>query len=184
MPWPLALALLWVAAWEPLAPASRRRTWRDQWRGDLWHYWAWLERQPRSSAARAAALLARASACVTHALLLRIQEWSLHMILHDLKFAWRMSVRRPAFSAVAVLILGLGIGANATIFSWVEAILLRPLPAVSDQDRLVALRGTAGDRADLAFSYPNFQDLRAARPDGFEDLAVRIVARLRQQDPE
>ena len=64
------------------------------------------------------------------------------MILHDLKFAWRLFVRRPAFTAVAILILALGIGANATIFSWVETVLLNPLTGVVEQDRLVALRGT------------------------------------------
>ena len=96
----LALALLWVAVWEPLAPASRRATWRDQWRGDLWHYWTWLRgpANPALSPTRAAcSLFVRAVACVPHAALLRVSEWSLHMVLHDLKFAWRMLVRRPAF---------------------------------------------------------------------------------------
>ncbi len=49
------------------------------------------------------------------------------MLANDLRLAWRLIVRRPAFTFVAVLILGLGIGANATIFSWVETILLKPL---------------------------------------------------------
>jgi hypothetical protein len=121
--WPLRLALAWIAVWEPLAPACRRGTWRDQWRADLWHYAMWLGRERRAPAATALALLMRAAACVPHALSLRTQEWSLQMLLHDLKFAWRMVIRRPAFTAVAVLILGLGIGANATIFSWVEPVL-------------------------------------------------------------
>lgn len=168
----LVIALLWVSLWEPLAPSSRRATWRDQWRADLWHYSVWLSRQGHPPLSCALKLFARAWACLPHAALLRTQEWSLHMLLHDLKFAWRMTVRRPAFTAVAILILGLGIGANATIFSWVESILMRPLPGVADQDRLVALRGTSGDRTDLSFSYPNFQDLRDARPDGFEDLVA------------
>ena len=92
------------------------------------------------------------------------------MLLHDLTFAWRMIVRRPAFTAVAILILGLSIGANATIFSWVETILLKPLPSVGDADRLVSLRGTNKSRRDLSFSYPNFTDLQAANPDGFDGL--------------
>ncbi len=178
--WPLTLVLLWVAVWEPLVPASRRGTWRDQWRADLWHYWAWL-RHPAQGAApsgRAAlSLFARASTCLPHAAVLRFSDWSFHMLLHDLKFAWRMIVRRPAFTAVAVLILGLGIGANATIFSWVETILLDPLPGVPVASRLVSIHGTTPTRNDLSVSYPNFVDMRAAHPDAFDDLvAMRPVA--------
>lgn len=179
-PLPLAIALLWVALWEPLAPASRRVTWRDRWRADLWHYWTWLRApgcgaQPATRAALS--LFARAWASLPHALVLRISDWSLHMLLHDLKFAWRMIVRRPAFTAVAVLILGLGIGANATIFSWVETILLNPLPGVPASDRLVSIRGTSPTRQDLSVSYPNYIDMQAARPAGFEDIiAFRALA--------
>jgi putative ABC transport system permease protein len=165
---PLALALVWVAIWEPLAPACRRGTWQAQWRGDLWHYWQWLTRTHARFAG--VQLLARAATCLPHAIYLRLQEWSLPMLVHDVRFAWRQLVRRPAFTAVAVLILGLGIGANATIFSWVETILLAPLPGAGDADRLVALRGTTTDRTDLAYSYPNFVDLQSSRPDGLEDV--------------
>ena len=91
------------------------------------------------------------------------------MLSHDLRSAWRMLVRKPAFTLVAVLILGLGIGANATIFSWVETVVLHPMPGV-DSSALIALHGTTATRDDLSFSYPNFLDLRAARPDGLEDL--------------
>ena len=44
------------------------------------------------------------------------QEWA------DLRFAWRMLAGRPFFSLVAVLMLGLGIGANTTVFTWVQAV--------------------------------------------------------------
>ena len=187
-PLPLALALAWVALWEPLAPGSRRITWRDQWRGDLWHYWHWL-RGPSGGAltpSRAALpLLARATACLPHAIALRLSDWSLHMLLHDLKFAWRMIVRRPAFTAIAILILGLGIGANATIFSWVETILLDPLPGVAGSDRLVSLHGTSPTRQDLSVSYPNYLDMQAARPAGFGDItAFRALALNMRTDGE
>jgi predicted permease len=166
----LAIALLWLSAWEALAPADRRTTWRHQWTADLWHYWRWLSGQPMSRASAALRLLSRAWAACPHALTLRVRQWSLHMLLHDIRFAWRMTVRRPAFTAVAILILGLGIGANATIYSWVETVLLKPIPGVPDQGQLVSLRGTTPSRSDLSFSYLNYQDLRAARPDGLEDL--------------
>ena len=106
------------------------------------------------------------------------------MLTHDVRFAWRMLAGRPFFSLVAVLMLGLGIGANATIFSWVETVILRPIPGV-DVSRLVALHGTTSARSDLSFSYPNVVDLRAMRPDGIDDLiAFRGVAMNLRADGE
>ena len=167
---PLSLALAWIHLCAPVAPSCMRGTWRAQWRADLWHYWSWLTREPIPFIHAALRLFGRAWGALPHACVLRVHTWSLQMLLHDLRFAWRMILRRPAFTAVAILILGLGIGANATIFSWVETVLLRPLPGVPDQDRLVSLRGTSPVRNDLSFSYLNYRDLRNAKPDGFEDL--------------
>src|SRR4029077_7095371 len=67
--------------------------------------------------------------------------------------------RSPGFSAVAILCLTLGIGANAAVFSWVEGILFRPYPLVSQQERLVALAGTVGAERDET-SWPDLLDLQ------------------------
>jgi predicted permease len=160
-----------------VVPAAKRGAWREQWRAELWHYALWLERENRGSLAQIACLFARASGAIPHALQLRVFQWSPRMILQDLKFAWRMFVRRPAFTLVAVLILGLGIGANTTIYSWTQSLLLSPLAGVERQDRIMVLNGTSASRDTLSMSYPNFQDLRAARPDGAADLmAFRAMA--------
>jgi|HubBroStandDraft_1064217.scaffolds.fasta_scaffold08123_3 macrolide transport system ATP-binding/permease protein len=86
----------------------------------------------------------------------------------DLRIGFRMLWRTPGFSVLAILCLTLGIGANAAVFSWIEGLLLRPFPAVAQQDRLVVLVGTkrgAGDKGETAstfddVSWPDFVDLR------------------------
>ena len=79
----------------------------------------------------------------------------------DLRFGLRMLRRNPGFSILAILCLTLGIGANAAVFSWVEGILFRPYPAVSHQERLHALTGTArGEAGHTGLSWPDFVDLQ------------------------
>jgi len=68
--------------------------------------------------------------------------------LQDLRFGLRMLRRNPGFAVLVILCLTLAIGANAAVFSWVEGILLRPYPLVSDQERLVALAGTVRGERD------------------------------------
>jgi macrolide transport system ATP-binding/permease protein len=85
----------------------------------------------------------------------------LETALQDLRFGLRMLRRDPGFSILAILCLTLGIGANAAVFSWIEGILFRPYPAVSHQERLLALTGTARSEAGhTGLSWPDFIDLR------------------------
>jgi len=81
--------------------------------------------------------------------------------LQDLRFGLRMLRRSPGFCTLAILCLTLGIGANAAVFSWVEGILFRPYPAVTHQERLLALTGTArGESNNAGISWPDFLDLQ------------------------
>jgi predicted permease len=80
-------------------------------------------------------------------------------ILHPLRWALRSLWKTPGFTATAVLILALGIGANAAIFSLVDRILLQPLP-FPEADRLVSIEGAnpARGRETNPLSAPDFQD--------------------------
>jgi len=85
---------------------------------------------------------------------------------HDLRFAIRTLLRSPLFTAVAVLSLALGIGANTSIFSLLDQVLYRSLP-VRDPKSLVVLHvedhspgRTSSDNNESVFSYPMYQDLR------------------------
>ncbi len=83
-------------------------------------------------------------------------------LLQDLRFGLRLLLARPAFTAVAVLSLALGIGANSTIFSLVDALLLRTLP-VAHPERLVTLYTVDEKNPGLSPSaHLNWRDLRAA----------------------
>ena len=85
----------------------------------------------------------------------------MNALLQDLRFAARSLAKNPAFAAVGVCTLALGIGANAAVFSLVDGMLLRPLP-VKDPAELVALYSLHGpDRRPEAFSYPNYLDYRS-----------------------
>src|SRR5215831_8510356 len=79
-------------------------------------------------------------------------------LVQDFRYAIRQVNRSRGFAALAVLCLGLGIGANTSIFSALNSVLFRPFPA-ADAERLLML--SRGNGNGVLFSYPDFQDLQA-----------------------
>ncbi|MEY2493830.1 MAG: putative transport system permease protein [Verrucomicrobiota bacterium] len=90
-------------------------------------------------------------------------------MIADFKYALRSLGKTPAFTAIAIATLALGIGASTAIFSVLDAVLLRPLP-YPQQERIVALRELDEKGRGMAFAEPNFDDLRA-RSRSFAALA-------------
>jgi putative ABC transport system permease protein len=79
--------------------------------------------------------------------------------MNYLRFAFRQLIKNPAFSAVAIITLALGIGANTAIFSIVNAVLLRPLP-YPDADRIMVLSESSGPGQDFSVALPDYFDWR------------------------
>jgi putative ABC transport system permease protein len=174
-----------LAACAALVPSSHRPEWRAEWLGELAYAWSVRHERYGSTSQARVALLLRACGAFPDAIWFRRHHGADSMFSQDLRYALRTLVRWPGFTAVVVLTLALGIGANAAIFSVVNAVLLRPLP-YANPDRLVVVLGspTDGDSAKVgsSSSYPDFADFRA-RSRSFSQLAAYSVRRTTVTGP-
>ena len=95
----------------------------------------------------------------------------------DVRYSLRMIAKAPGFAAIAILTLALGIGANTTIFSWINSTLLNPVPGLTSPSQVVSL--TVGNQWDnpIGFPYPDIEALRDGQQ-SFTGIAVCNFAQL------
>src|SRR4029077_16461787 len=78
----------------------------------------------------------------------------------DVRYSLRMIAKAPGYAAIAILTLALGIGANTTIFSWINSTLLNPIPGLASPSEVVALTLGKGGDNPFPFTYPDYEAMR------------------------
>jgi len=98
-------------------------------------------------------------------------------LIHDLKFGFRQLRKSPAFTIATILTLALGIGANATVFTWFNATVVNPLPGVPGGRDLITLRWRTPAGGQDGISWLDYLDYRA-RNRTLKEFAVAVMAPL------
>src|SRR5262249_26678831 len=158
-----------------IVPRRLRVDWRREWEAELQYRENARAEWDRLDWGMKLDLLRRSMGAFRDALWLQQLRWEDEMI-QDLRYGLRTLRRNPGFAATALLTLALGIGATTTVFTFVDALLLRPLP-VAAPEQLYAL-GAPGRDLNLNpsyFSYPFYRHLRDASPQ-FSGLIASMVA--------
>ena len=78
----------------------------------------------------------------------------------DVRYSLRVIAKAPGFTAIAILTLALGIGANTTIFSWINSTLLNPIPGLSRPSEVVSLTLSKPGDTPFPFTYPDIESMR------------------------
>ncbi|HMD32979.1 MAG TPA: ABC transporter permease [Candidatus Acidoferrales bacterium] len=96
----------------------------------------------------------------------------LETLVQDVRYALRMLRKNPGFTAVSIITLALGIGANAAIFSLMDAVLLSPLPVRNPEELVLISTADSESQVTNSFSYPMYLDLRD-KNDAFAGVIAR-----------
>jgi predicted permease len=169
-----------------IVPQRLRADWKQEWEAELKHRELLLAQWDRLDWRSKLDLFRRSTSAFWDALWLQPKRLEDELI-QDLMLGMRMLVKHTAFTSIAVLTLAFGIGANITIFSVVNAVLLRPLP-YPDSERLVFLWSEVPKEGvkERASAYATISDWREQNT-SFEDLAFydpTSVTLFSSADPE
>ena len=96
-------------------------------------------------------------------------------MMNDLRQAWRMLGRMPGLSAVVIISLGVGIGVNTAVFSWIQAMVLQPIPGVAGASTVQLVEPRADTGSYPGVSWVEYQDLRARMRTLPDLFAFRMV---------
>ncbi|HKY03949.1 MAG TPA: ABC transporter permease [Blastocatellia bacterium] len=161
-----------------IVPARLRPDWRREWISELQHREARLRTWRRLDWRARLDLVKRSLGAFSDALWYQGHRWEDEMI-QDLRYGIRMLLGSPVFTAVAVLSLALGVGANTAIFSLVNAVLLESLP-VKNPDQLILLRWVSGPKVP-ANSISGFFNMAGGSPSS-TSFGYSAFQRLRDQN--
>ena len=155
---------IWLTGVSLLVPAGERARWKEEWLSDL--------DDVRASGAHALSLTSLALGMAGAALTFRFEGMTMDGWMKEVMHSVRGLLRRPAFTAVAVLTLGLGIGANTAIFSVVNGVVLEPL-RYPDAQQLVMLTSSFPSMGFEGFwiSPPEYMEV-AERVRSFESMGA------------
>ncbi|MGH9940579.1 MAG: ABC transporter permease, partial [Blastocatellia bacterium] len=162
-----------------IVPRRLRADWRQEWEAELRYRERLLAEWDRLDWRNKLNLLRRSQSAFWDALCLQPERWEDEMI-QDLRFGVRMLLKSKGLTAVAVLSLALGIGANTAIFSLADALLWRGLPGANNDRLFTVMRG---DDFGPPISYLEYLDYRD-RNQVFEGMAAFDIAMLAFGDGE